>query len=75
VRLSERGTDNYEYIPIRMYVIILIIIAPLTIVKEGQWGDVECLHKACQAVITDGDLFTDTGFDERCENKRPGEND
>jgi len=31
-------------------------------VKEGQWGDLECLHKACQAAITDGGLFTDTGF-------------
>jgi len=26
---------------------IIIIIAPLTIVKEDQWGDLECLHKAC----------------------------
>jgi len=22
-------------------------------VKEDQWGDLECLHKACQAAITD----------------------
>jgi len=29
-------------------------------VKEDQWGDLECLHKACQAAITDGGLFTDT---------------
>jgi len=33
-------------------------------VKEDQWGDLECLHKACQADITDGGLFTDTGVDE-----------
>jgi len=33
-------------------------------VKEDQWGDFECLHKACQAAITDGGLFTDTGIDE-----------
>jgi len=31
-------------------------------VKEDQWGDLECLHKACQAAITDGGLFTDTGL-------------
>jgi len=44
-------------------------------VKEDQWGDLECLHKACPAAITDGGLFTDTGVDERCENERQGEND
>jgi len=55
--------------------VIIIIIAPLTIVKEDQWGDLECLHKACQAAITDGGLFTDIGVDERCENERQGEND
>jgi len=43
-------------------------------VKEDQWGDLECLHKAYQAAKTDGGLFTDTGVDERCENER-GEND
>jgi len=41
-------------------------------VKEDQWGDLECLHKACQAAIT---AITDTGVDERCENERRGEND
>jgi len=35
----------------------------------------ECLHKACQAAITDGGLFTDTAVDERCGNERQGEND
>jgi len=55
--------------------LIVIIIAPLTIVKEDQWGDLECLYKAYQAAITDGGLFTDTGVDERCENERQGEND
>jgi len=54
---------------------IIIIIAPLTIVKEDQWEDLECLHKGCQAAITDGGLFTDTGVDERSENERQGEND
>jgi len=44
-------------------------------VIENQWGDLECLHKACQAAITDGGLFTDTGVDERCEIERQGEND
>jgi len=44
-------------------------------VKEDQWEDLECLHKACQAAITDGGLFTDTGVDERCENERRGEKD
>jgi len=48
--------------------IIILIIAPLTIVKKDQWGDLECLHKACQAAITDGGLFTDTVVDERCKN-------
>jgi len=28
-------------------IIIIIIIAPLTIVNEDQWGDLECLYKAC----------------------------
>jgi len=41
--------------------IIIIIIAPLTIVSEDQWGDLECLYKACQAARTDEVLFTDTG--------------
>jgi len=40
---------------------------------KDQWGDFECLHKACHATITDGGLFTDV--DERCENERQGEND
>jgi len=28
--------------------------------SEDQWGDLECLYKACQAARTDGGLFTDT---------------
>jgi len=44
-------------------------------VREDQWGHLECLHKACQAAITDGGLFTETGVDERCENEQQGEND
>jgi len=55
--------------------IIIIIIAPLTIVSEDQWGDLECLCKACQANRTDEGLFTDTGIDERGENERQSEND
>jgi len=43
-------------------------------VSEGQWGDLECFYKACQAAITDGGLFTDTGVDERGENERQSEN-
>jgi len=35
-------------------IIIIIIIAPLTIVSDDQWGDLECLYKACQAARTDG---------------------
>jgi len=41
--------------------IIIIIIAPLTIVSDNPWGDLECMYKACQAARTDGGLFTDTG--------------
>jgi len=39
-------------------------------VNEGEWGGLECLYKACQASITDGGLFTDTGtgVHERDEN-------
>jgi len=33
-----------------------------------------CL-KPCQAAITDGGLFTDTGVNERGENERQSEND
>jgi len=44
------------------------MIAPLTIVSDDQWGDLECLYKACQADRTDGGLFTYTGGDERGEN-------
>jgi len=47
----------------------------LTVVSDDQWGDLECLYMACQAAITDGGLFTDTGVDERGENERQSEND
>jgi len=33
-------------------------IAPLSILSEDEWGDLECLHKARQAATTDGGLFT-----------------
>jgi len=52
-----------------------MIIAPLTIVSEDQWEDLECLYKACQAARTDEGLFKDTGVDERGENERYSEND
>jgi len=42
----------------------------MTFVSEDQWGDLECLYKACQAARTDGDLFADTGVD---ENKQQSE--
>jgi len=59
------------YSPTRRTVDIIIkIIAPLAIVREDQWGDLECLYKACQAAITEGGLFTDTEEDERDENER-----
>jgi len=54
---------------------IIIIITPLTIVSEDQWGDLDCMYKACQAARTDGGLFTDTSEDERRENVRQSEND
>jgi len=61
----------------QVLLIIIIIIAPLTIVSGDQWGDLECLYKACQAARADGGLFTDTihRVDERGENERQSEND
>jgi len=53
-----------------MMIIIIIIIAQLSILSEN-----ERLYKACQAAITDGGLFTDTGVKERDENERQSEND
>jgi len=44
-------------------------------VSEDQWGDLECLYKACQAARTGEGLFTDFGVDERGENERQNEND
>jgi len=35
------------------------------ILSEDEWGDLECPNKACQADITDGGLFPDTGVHER----------
>jgi len=29
-------------------------------VSDDQWGDLECLYKACLAATTDKGLFTDT---------------
>jgi len=56
-------------------IIILLIIAPLSILSEDEWGDLECRYKARQAAITDGGLFTDTGVHNRGENERQSEND
>jgi len=43
--------------------------------SEDEWGDFKLLYKACQAAITDGGLFTDTGVDELGENERQSQND
>jgi len=51
--------------------IIIIIIVPLTIVSEDQWGDLECLCKACQARR----LIHRHWVGERGENERQSEND
>jgi len=53
--------------------IIIIIIAPLSILSEDEWGDLVCLQKACQSATTVGCLFRDTGVDERGENERQSE--
>jgi len=41
---------------------------PTDHLSDDQWGDLECLYKACQAARIDGGLFTDTSVDERGEN-------
>jgi len=43
--------------------------------SEDELEDLKCLYNACQAAITDGGLFTDTGVNERGENERQSEND
>jgi len=45
-------------------------MAPIGTLSEDEWEDLECLYKACQAAITDGGLFTDTGIHERGVNDR-----
>jgi len=64
---------------IRHQIIIIIIISPLSILSEDEWGDLECLYLYTgtlnQAVTTDGGLFTDTGINERGENERQSETD
>jgi len=32
--------------------------------SEDEWGDLECLYKACQTAITAGGLFTDAALNE-----------
>jgi len=50
---------------------------PEEVVNEDEWGlgRFDRLYKACQAAITDRDLLTDTGVDERGENEWQSEND
>jgi len=57
---------------------IIIIINPLSmniILNVDEWGNLECLYKACQAAITDGGLFTDTGVNKRGETEWLSENE
>jgi len=56
-------------------IIIKIIIAPLSILSEDEWGDLQCMYTACQAATSDGALITDIGVHERDENERQSEND
>jgi len=51
--------------------IIIIVIAPLSMLSEDKWGYLECLYKARQSAITDGGLFRHS--DERGENERRSE--
>jgi len=62
--LDKNDNNNYNYNN-----------CPTDHCERRSVGRLECLHKACQAAIPDGGLFTDTGVDERCENKRQGGND
>jgi len=75
VQWSKRKTENentYELIQLD----ININIAPLSILSEDEWGDLECLFEAYQAAITDGGLSADTGVHERGEfYERQSEND
>jgi len=61
IYFTKRTNDNNKAYK------IIIIIAPLTIVSDDQWGDLECLYikPAKHAARTDGGLFTNTGVDER----------
>jgi len=42
----------------------IIIIAQFGVLSEDEWGDLQCLYKACQATVIDGGFFTDTGLNE-----------
>jgi hypothetical protein len=55
------------FISSKTIIIIIIIIAhrQRNGVNKDEWGDLECLFKACQTDITDGGLFTDTSINER----------
>jgi len=41
---------------------IIIKIASLSILREDEWGDLECLYNARLAALTDGRLFTDMSW-------------
>ena len=41
----------------------------MNVMNEDELGDLECLYKVCQAAITVGGLFTDTGVYERGEDE------
>jgi len=88
VEVGTRHTNAYSLVsdPTRLpvsalriiiIIIIIIIITPPSILSEDEWGDLECLYKACQAAITDGGLFTDTGvaYMNEVKNERQSEND
>jgi len=66
--------NKNNYYNVGFVVSIIIIIAPLSILSEDDWEDLECLFKACQAAITDGGLYTHIRVHERGENQRKSEN-
>jgi len=69
VEFGRKHFINFLYICLIVNSIIIITtIAPLIILSEDEWGDLECPYKACQSAKTDGGLFTDAGVNERGEN-------
>ena len=39
------------------------------VLNEDEWRHLEYLYRSCQAAMTDGGQFTDTGVNERGENE------